>query len=282
MKRFIFILIILSVLISGCSLNDTPTPTDAEQILKVHFIDVGQADSILINTESATMLIDGGNNADANKVVKYISSQGIKRLDYIIGTHPDEDHIGGLDACVDTFEVGKIIMPKVQKNTKTFESLLKAIKNKNLKVTTAKAGMQFELGSKIKCEIFSPNSDKYDETNDYSAVIKLTYDKTSFLFEGDAGTLPEKEMLEKGFDLRADVLKVGHHGSKYSTSERFLKAVAPTYAVISVGKNNSYKHPHKEILNKLKRMKIEIYRTDRDGTIIMTSDGENISVEKEK
>lgn len=275
MKKILLILVLL-LLITGCSLNDT----ERANALEVHFIDVGQADSILIKTSSSSMLIDGGNNSDADKVVKYLESKGIRKLDYIIGTHPHEDHIGGLDEVVNTFEIGKIIMPKVQTNTKTFESLLNAIKNKGLKVTTAKSGLQFELDSKTKGEVLSPIDDKYDEINDYSAVIKLTYGNTAFLFMGDASTLVEKEMLEKGVNLRADVLKVGHHGSKYSTSDDFLKAVSPKYAVISVGIDNAYNHPHEETLKKLRS--INPFRTDKDGTIIITSDGNKISVTKER
>lgn len=275
MKKILLILVLL-LLITGCSLNDT----ERANALEVHFIDVGQADSILIKTSSSSMLIDGGNNSDADKVVKYLESKGIRKLDYIIGTHPHEDHIGGLDEVVNTFEIGKIIMPKVQTNTKTFESLLNAIKNKGLKVTSAKSGLQFELDSKTKGEVLSPIDDKYDEINDYSAVIKLTYGNTAFLFMGDASTLVEKEMLEKGVNLRADVLKVGHHGSKYSTSDDFLKAVSPKYAVISVGIDNAYNHPHEETLKKLRS--INPFRTDKDGTIIITSDGNKISVTKER
>lgn len=203
MKKLLSLLLIL-LLFSGCSLSNTQISPETEGVLTVHFLDVGQADSILIKNGPAAMLIDGGNNADADKVIKYLKSQGVKKLDYIIGTHPHEDHIGGLDAVIDEFEIGKVLMPKVQSNTKTFESLLTAIKNKGLKVTTAKAGLQFDLNSEIECEIFSPNNDKYEETNDYSAVVKLTYGNTSFLFEGDAGTLPEKEMLDKEFNLKAE------------------------------------------------------------------------------
>lgn len=281
LKKLLFIFLIL-VLISGCSSNisDSSSPSVREGSLKVHFIDVGQADSILIYTSSASMLIDGGNNKDSNKVVNYIKSQGISKLNYIVGTHPHEDHIGGLDVVVKTFDIGKIFMPKIQKNTKTFESLLTEIKNKGLKVTTAKTGVKFELDSKTKCEILSPNDDSYEDINDYSAVIKLTYGNTTFLFTGDAGNLPEKEMLEKGFSLKADVLKVGHHGSNTSTSQEFLEAVSPKYAIISVGKGNDYNHPNKDTLDKLRN--IQTYRTDKDGTIIVTTDGDKITVEKEK
>lgn len=282
MRKKILALMLVLIFLSGCSfdIRNSSSQSVTDGLLNVHFIDVGQADSILIYTSSAAMLIDGGNNDDSEKVVNYISSKGISKLDYVIGTHPHEDHIGGLDAVVKKFDIGKIFMPKVQKNTKTFKSLLTAVKNKGLKVTTAKAGIKFELDSNTKCEILSPNDDNYDDMNDYSVVVKLTYGNKSFLFEGDAGTLPEKEMLQKGTDLKSDVLKVAHHGSSSSTSDEFLAAVSPEYAVISVGKDNDYNHPNKHTVEKLKNTKL--YRTDNDGTVIMTTDGNEITVEKEK
>lgn len=282
MNKKLLVLVAVLLFLSGCSF-ETQNPSSrsvSDGVLNVHFIDVGQADSILVYTASAAMLIDGGNNEDSDKVVNYIKAQGITRLDYVVGTHPHEDHIGGLDAVVKKFDIGKIYMPKVQTNTKTFKSLLTEIKNKGLKVTSAKAGMKFDLDQKAKCEILSPSSDSYEEMNDYSVVIKLTYGSKSFLFEGDAETLPESEMLKNYADLKADVLKVAHHGSSTSTSDEFLAAVAPEYAVISVGKSNSYNHPNKQTLKKLKNIKL--YRTDKDGTVIMTTDGSEITVEKEK
>lgn len=283
MKKQLYLVIPLILVLSiltGCSKVTAKLPSEPQGNINAHFIDVGQADSILIKTDSGAMLIDGGNNEDAGKVVKYLKSQGIKKLDYVIGTHPHEDHIGGLDAVVDSFEIGNIMMPKAQSNTKTFESLLKAIKNKGLKVTTAKTGIVFELDNETKCEVLAPIYDSYDDKNDYSAVIRITHGNTSFLFEGDASTTVEKEMILNGANLKADVLKVGHHGSKSSTSKSFLKAVSPKYAVITVGKDNDYKHPHQEVLERLNN--INVLRTDEDGTIIISSDGNEISVKKEK
>ncbi|MEA4960435.1 MAG: ComEC/Rec2 family competence protein [Lutispora sp.] len=244
--------------------------------MKVHFIDVGQADSILIQSDEATMLIDGGNNADAEAVVDYIKSQNIKKLDYVIGTHPHEDHIGGLDAVIESFDIGAVYMPKAMSTTKTFEDVLKAISNKGLKVNTPIPGTNINLGSAV-FTILAPNSERYESTNNYSIVIKLTNGKNSFLFTGDAESISEKEMLAKGFDLYAEVLKVGHHGSTTSTTKEFLDMVNPRYAIISVGKDNQYGHPHKEILDRLRKKNIIVYRTDESGTIIASSDGESIT-----
>jgi competence protein ComEC len=244
--------------------------------LKIHFIDVGQADSILIQQGNNAMLIDAGNNEDSETVKNYIANQGIAKLDYVVGTHPHEDHIGGLDYVINNFQIGKIYMPKVTSNTKTFEDVVTAIKNKGMQVTAPVPGDSFKLGE-ADCKILAPNSASYEDVNNYSIVIKITYKNNSFMFSGDAETISETEMLKKGFDVKADVLKVGHHGSNSSTSDEFLKKVSPKYAVISVGKDNDYGHPHKETMKKLKDSGITVYRTDESGTIICTSDGNNIS-----
>jgi competence protein ComEC len=249
--------------------------------LEVHFLDVGQADCILIKTPlQKVILIDSGKNSHENTVVSYIKSQGIDTIDAVVGTHPHEDHIGGLDAVINNFDIGKIFMPKVSHTTKTFEDVLNAVKNKGLKVTTAFAGTNIEVDTNLKVEMLSPNSETYDDMNNYSAVIKLSYNNTSFLFTGDAESISEQEMISKGYDLKADVLKVGHHGSATSTTALFLNKVSPQYAIISVGKENSYGHPDNLILNRLKTFGVEVFRTDEAGTIIATSDGETIKFDK--
>ncbi|XXF54581.1 ComEC/Rec2 family competence protein [Thermoanaerobacterium thermosaccharolyticum] len=252
--------------------------TSISGTLKVHFINVGQGDSEFIQAPSGkTMLIDAGTNEAGNSVVSYLKNLGISRIDILVGTHPHEDHIGGMDNVINSFDIGQFYMPKVTTTTKTFEDVLTAAKSKGLSITTAKAGIILDLGSDIKAEMLAPNGTKYDDLNNYSAVIKLTYGNTSFLFTGDASSQSEEEMLNKGYNLKANVLKVGHHGSSSATTLPFLQAVNPKYAVISCGKNNDYGHPHKETMDKLKNAGIIVYRTDECGTIVATSDGNNIS-----
>lgn len=249
--------------------------------IEVHFIDVGQADSVLIKEPSGkTMLIDAGNNGDRELIHTYLINQGIETVDVAIGTHPHEDHIGGLDTVINNFNIGKVYMPKVSHNSQTFEDVLVAIQNKGLKITTPTPGDEFYIGS-AKCTILGPNNSSYSNFNNYSIVIKLEYGDTSFLFTGDTEIITENEILNKGYNLKADVLKVSHHGSDTSSSDKFIKAVAPKHAIISVGKGTQYGHPDNIVLERLRDHKINIYRTDEDGTIIVTSDGENITINKD-
>jgi len=244
--------------------------------LKVHYIDVGQADSILIEQGSSSMLIDAGNNEDANTVINYITEQGITKLNYVVGTHSHEDHIGGLDGVINSFQVGKIYMPKATANTKTFLDVVSAIKAKGMKATVPTVGETFEVGN-ATATILAPNSSGYEDLNNTSIVIRLTFGNNSFMFDGDAEDISENEMLSKGLDISADVLKVGHHGSNSSTSQAFLDKVRPKYAIISVGKDNIYGHPHKSTMEKLQAKGIKVYRTDENGTIVATSDGKTIT-----
>ncbi|HHV71228.1 MAG TPA: MBL fold metallo-hydrolase [Clostridia bacterium] len=282
-NNFAVIVILLALFftfLAGCGISvHVPTEKDSQTAsseLKVHFIDVGQADSILIMNGSQSMLIDAGNNDDEKLVVDYLKEQGISKLDYVIGTHPHEDHIGGLDAVIDNFAIGQVYLPNVPHTTKTFFDVVEAIRKKDLKITLPMPGTTFNLGEGA-CTILAPNSDSYEDLNNYSIVIKVEYGDTVFLFTGDAEKESETEMLKKGYDLTADVLKIGHHGSSFSTTEDFLNKVNPQYAVIMCGKGNSYGHPHRETMNRLKNKGIKVYRTDESGTIVCSSDGKNIS-----
>ncbi|RXI37684.1 hypothetical protein DP129_12875 [Clostridium tetani] len=249
--------------------------------LKVNYINVGQGDSILIQQDGKNMLIDGGPNSSEKVVVDYLKSHGVTKLDYVIGTHPHEDHIGGLDAVINNFEIGQVFMPKATANTQTFKSVVTAINNKGLKITTPKVGESYNLGNAV-WTILAPSSDSYTDVNNYSIVTKLKFGNNSFIFTGDAEDVSEGEILKKQLDISADVLKVGHHGSNSSTTEDFLKKVNPKYAVISVGKDNKYGHPTEKTLDKLKTNNISFYRTDEKGNIIATSNGNAINFHFEK
>lgn len=278
-KLFSFILSIGMVLSIGIvPAMAATTQTSPKETLKVNYIDVGQADSIFIELPNKqTMLIDAGTNGAGSTVVKYIKDLGYSKLDYVIGTHPHEDHIGGLDDVINTFTIGKIYMPKVASTTKTFEDVLTAIQSKKLKVTTAKAGVSILNQDGLTADILAPVKDSYKDLNNYSAVIKLTYGTTSYLFMGDAEIESENQITA---NVKADVLKVGHHGSDSSTSQTFLKKVSPKYAVISVGQDNRYGHPAQATLNALQAAGVTVYRTDVNGTIIMQSDGKTITINK--
>ncbi len=245
-------------------------------VIEVHFIDVGQGDSILIETKDSAMLIDAGENSKGVDVVNYLQLQNIKKLDYLVGTHPRSDHIGGLDDVLNSFPVDKVLLPDVANNTSIFEEVLDTLDKKNLKITKPEAGDQYSFGD-ATFTILSPVN-PYDNINDNSLVIKLNFGKNSFLFTGDAEKPAEKDMLAGSYDLSADVLKIGHHGSESSTSADFLAAVNPTYAVICVGTNNDYGQPKVETLRRIKEQGVKLYRTDMQGTIVFTSNGKNVSV----
>ncbi|MTI60164.1 MAG: MBL fold metallo-hydrolase [Firmicutes bacterium] len=273
----IILLLSLSILISNAAADN----------LIIHFIDVGQADSIFIQLpNSQTMLIDGGNNGDGSLIINYI--KGLKesnnKIDYLIGTHPHEDHIGGLDDIINEFDIGRVFLPKVSHTSKTFEDLMLAIRDNGLKISAARAGQTIfdDDNINLKAVILSPGRDSYDELNNYSVVVRLVYGDTAYLFTGDAEGLIENELLRQQLDLKANILKVAHHGSSSSTSERFLKAVVPEYAVISVGKDNSYGHPSQLVIDRLQRDNIKVYRTDRQRTIIASSDGNKIKFNKKE
>lgn len=277
----ISIFTMIAVLTGGCSSSPSPIPPSAPQSgtgqgLTVHYIDVGQGDSILAGSDGHYMLIDAGENDQADTVVSYLKQAGVTSLDYVIGTHPHSDHIGGLDKVIDEFTVGKVILPPVEHTTRTFEDVLNAVSNKGLKITKPVPGSTYTLGC-ASFTIVAPVKDYGNDLNNWSVGIRLTYGSNSFLMCGDAESQAESDMLERGMPLKADVLKAGHHGSSTSTSSVFLKAVSPSYVVIQCGKDNSYGHPHKETMEKLEKAGCQVLRTDEYGTITASSDGTQIT-----
>jgi len=245
-----------------------------EETFQIHFFDVGQADSILLISNGQTMLIDAGNNNDGELVVNNIKKLGIAKIDYLIGTHPHADHIGGLDDVINNLDIGQIYMPNIQTNTKTFEDVLDAISNKGLKVTTPEEGYKFNVGN-IECEvILNGKMGTKNNLNLASIVIRAEYKEQSYLFMGDAENKNEETITWK----QTNVLKVGHHGSSTSSSESFLNQIKPQIAIIQVGKDNNYNHPTKQILDRLNILGTKIYRTDENGNILIESDGINNKV----
>ena len=249
-------------------------------LLKVHYLDVGQGDSIFVELpNNETMLIDAAESYQSENIINYLKNLNYQKIDYVIGTHPHTDHIGGLKDIINTFEIGKIYMPKVISTTKTYESLLMAIKDKNLKINTAKAGTSIIDTDALKINILAPNNSIYTELNNYSVVTKITYGTTKFLFMGDAEKLSENEIKE---NVTADVIKIGHHGSNTSSSIDFIKKVNAKYGIISVGLNNKYNLPKEETITNWKNSGTKIYLTSTNGTIRASSDGTNIKIESEK
>ncbi len=303
MNKFVRLLTVISLTLvlltsSACnqilstSTNVTPSITapitttsqstaTQKPLLEVYFLDVGQGDSEILRYGDQTMLIDAGTNASTTALLSDIKNLGISKFDVVVATHPHEDHIGGLDAVINNYTIGMLYMPKVTATTKTYTDVLTAIKNKGYTVTTPVPGSTFNLGD-VQCTILAPNSQSYEDLNNYSIVIRVTYGTTSFLFTGDAEVQSEEEMLAKGYNLKADVLKVGHHGSSSSTSPEFLKAVTPQYAVIEVGQGNDYGHPHQITLDKLATANVKIYRTDLNGTVTFKSDGAGLTISTER
>lgn len=285
-KRLISLFVCIAVLFSLCScgfsqeIEDSAPPQVqiTDSALSVHFIDVGQGDCTLLQSGDCFMLIDAGEKEYGDYVCAYIESLGTDTLDYVIATHPHADHCGGLTQVINTFECKNFITTETDQQTDTWINVLLAVDKNNVNYIDAVVGDTYTLGQAV-FEILGPYSDDYEEYNNYSVVVKATCGDTSFLFTGDAETIAENEMLSNGADLCADVLKVGHHGSHTSSSNKFLQAVDPDYAVISCGYRNEYGHPHTEVMKSLNERNITIYRTDLSGTVIAHTDKKNISFE---
>lgn len=243
--------------------------------MTVHYIDIGQGDSqLIIIPDGSAVLIDAGPNSEEDKLLSYLKSQDIDELEYVIFTHPHEDHIGGADMVLKKFKVNNVIISDVTYTSATFLRMLEAIEESDAKLIIAAAGQNYTFGD-ASFNILAPVSDNYTSLNDWSVVLRMDYGITSFLFTGDAEIISENDMMRKfnESEFKCDVYKAGHHGSTTSNSEAFLTLCNPIFAVVSCGKGNDYGHPHSEILNLFSNMKIQIYRTDIDGTVVFKSDG---------
>lgn len=276
----LFLILFFPIFTIGCDLFNSHSSKDNQlspEKMLVHYIDVGQGDCILIQVNNINLLIDSGPKSDKKKLFNYLSSLKLSKLDYVIATHPHEDHIGNMADIIKDYNVLAFYAPKVQSTTKSFEMLVEALKDKNLKINVIKKDIRsIDLGKNTNVTVFSPTKDSYEDLNNYSPIIKIQYGSTSFLFTGDAQKEVEKEILNND-NLSSDVLKVGHHGSSTSTSKSFLNKVNPSIAVISVGKDNTYNHPNENTIKLLNENKVTTYRTDKDGTVLISSDGSKIT-----
>lgn len=270
---------------AGCQNENAQTAVTENNIpdsaFTMYVLDVGQGDSILLQCDGHNMLIDAGTPDSGGKVVDYLHKYSVDSLDYAVITHPHADHFGGMEQVLKSVKTKKIIMNNKESNTKSWESLVDYIGENNYSVEAPKAGATYSLGSST-LTVTAPNSTDYDNLNNYSIVFRAVYGDTSFLLTGDAQGLSEKEMLANGTKLSCDVLKVGHHGSKTGTGEKFLKAVNSSYAIISVGADNKYGLPENGTLERLEKYGIKIYRTDQNGTVAAHSDGKTVTISADK
>lgn len=291
MRKKLFSILLLAVFIfavmlgaSSCGiLEQEGLKTDTVGSLCVFIIDCGQGDAIYAELPGGgNLLIDGGPGSDADKVLAFLKSRSVDGIDFVVATHPHEDHIGGLDDVLGAYAVGEIFMPDVTATTTAFLNLLDAIEAQSLEITVPESGEYIigSEGSDLSVVCLAPNSPEYSDTNNYSIVLKISYKNRSVLLTGDACEESELEQLSKGYDLSADVIKIGHHGSSGSSSEGYIDAVSPEAAVISCGKDNSYGHPSAAVLSLLEACGITVYRTDTNGTVAVLSDGTNLTIYK--
>ncbi len=292
-KKLNRIVLVLSLAVTLCIvlyvavINDAPAGSEhaastpaagLKQELSVIVIDVGQGDSILVTFGAdETMLIDAGESKEAKAVKEELDERGISQIDILVATHPHADHIGGMAEIINDYEIGCVYLPDMQSNTKTYRNLRDTIEKHQIPIVEAFVGDKFKLGS-AECAIVSPAQDADKDANNESVMLLLDYLDTEFLFTGDAEEWAEEQVLSAGYPIDADVLKVAHHGSSTGTSEAFLKAVTPDYAVISCGQDNKYGHPHEETLELLDRYNIDTWRTDVSGDVLFQSDGNNIQI----
>ncbi len=303
MKRLTAVLLLLALLLCGCTTGvpetttiptqaaaETTAPTTAAptepaptspvvampaKSLIVHYIDVGQADCILLECENSYALIDGGNTDDGDAVVAYLQEQGVQRLNLVVGTHPHEDHIGGLAAVLKAFPADNIWTGEITYSNSPVQAFLNGAKKQDKEAITPPVGQEFHLGG-AEITVLGPVRTDYEDVNNLSLVLMVQYGDTRFLFTGDMEREAELDLINSGADLKADVLKVGHHGSYSSTSYLFLREVMPAFGVISVGAANEYGHPHSDPMSRLRDAEVLVYRTDKMYTVVAVSDGEKI------
>ena len=279
MNRFFKLILTTFLLIGALAVPLNSVAAEKSQ-LEVHFINVDQGDSSLVICDGEAMLIDGGKPGFSDLIYSYLKSHSINRLKCIVNTHPESDHIGGLSGALNYASVDMAFCPTTSYDSDAFRNFTKYLKKQNVSITVPKPGDYFYLG-KAKVTVIAPIS-RTDDTNNNSIVLRIEHGDNSFLFTGDAETIEENDILSSKTNIKSTVLKVGHHGSSSSTSDDFLEAVSPQYAVISVGEENSYGHPTADTLNKLNKNKVSLYRTDIFGTIVCTSDGKGVSFSVEK
>ena len=270
---------------SSQPVSDGNVVQNVEGEAKIWYLDVGQADSMLLQLPNGNdwdyVLIDAGTGQTEEALVSWLQEQGVTDIAAVIATHPHEDHIGGMDAVLEAIPVESLYMPEVKESltptTRCYEQMLDAAEAQQVQAVKGQSGVTVYGEDGVKLELVGPEPQKeYDDLNEYSLVAKLTVGEKSFLFTGDSSEQAEADMIEAGEDLKADVLKIGHHGSSTATTEAFLQAVNPQVAVISCGIDNSYGHPHEETMQRLQEKALTIYRTDEDGTILATCDGTSI------
>lgn len=276
---FKLLLVALAIFISGCGIFGQ-NGSNANGTFEVHFIDVGEADATLVLCDGEAMLIDGGNPEDSDLIYAYLKKQEITHLDYVIATHVHEDHMGGLSGALHYASVDTAYCPVDSHDSKTFGNFAKALDKHGVSIAVPEAGDSFKLGS-ASCEILAVNTVR-DNPNNTSIVLRIEYGETSFLFAADAEREVEEAILDRGEDIKSTVLKLGHHGSNTSTGYAWLREIMPQYAVISVGKDNSYGHPTEEVLSRLRDAEVTTYRTDLHGDIICTSDGTSVTFTVER
>ncbi len=284
-KYAVLYFLTLLILLTGCTtaqnsghISEAGSELPDGSYLRVDFVDVGQADFIVVECDGEYMTIDGGNAEDSQIVYTHLKNRGVEKVDTVVITHPHEDHYGGVGAIFACADVERVFCPNTDSDVRAFQNLLQTVEDEGLEVTKPMVGEQFSIGS-AKVQVLGPIKSQYDDVNDTSLVLRLTFGDTSFLFTGDAEQISENDILAAGFDVSADVLKVGHHGSYSSTSYQWLKAVAPEYAVISSSRKDrpEYDHPHEVVVSRLRDADVTLYRTDLQGTVTCITYGDEIA-----